>query len=275
MASKTWFITGISRGFGKALAEAALAKGDTVIGTTRDGTTSITDETGRLNVLPMDITYAASIPEIIKCAVNITGRLDVVVNNAGYGLLGSVEEASENEIEHLFDVNFHGTRRVVQAVLPYLRQQKSGHIVNITSIAGLAPSAGSGYYAAAKFAVEGMSQSLAQEIGPLGIKLTLVEPGAFRTDFLSEHSIRIRPLTIGDYAETAGKALAYLEKMAGEQAGDPARAADAIIHVVEASEPPLHLVLGPDAFRRTQEKHEQFAAELKRWKDVSLSTNFK
>ncbi|HBV2450155.1 TPA: SDR family NAD(P)-dependent oxidoreductase [Klebsiella pneumoniae] len=275
MASKIWFITGVSRGFGKALAEAALAKGDTVIGTTRDGTAPITDETGRLNVLPLDVTAAASIPSIIKRAADITGRLDVIVNNAGYGLLGSVEEASENDIEHLFDVNFHGTRRVVQAVLPYLRQQKSGHIVNITSIAGLAPSAGSGFYAAAKFAVEGLSQSLAQEVAPLGIKVTLVEPGAFRTDFLSEHSIRIKPLAIEDYAATAGQALTYLEKMAGTQAGDPQRAADAIIRAVEANEPPLHLVLGPDAFRRTREKQERFAIEIERWKDVSLSTNFK
>lgn len=275
MSSKIWFITGVSRGFGKALAEAALAKGDTVIGTTRDGTAPITDETGRLNVLPLDVTAAASIPSIIKRAADITGRLDVIVNNAGYGLLGSVEEASENDIEHLFDVNFHGTRRVVQAVLPYLRQQKSGHIVNITSIAGLAPSAGSGFYAAAKFAVEGLSQSLAQEVAPLGIKVTLVEPGAFRTDFLSEHSIRIKPLAIEDYAATAGQALTYLEKMAGTQAGDPQRAADAIIRAVEANEPPLHLVLGPDAFRRTREKQERFAIEIERWKDVSLSTNFK
>ncbi|CAB5285569.1 short-chain dehydrogenase/reductase SDR [Burkholderia multivorans] len=275
MGSKIWFITGVSRGFGKALAEAALAKGDTVIGTTRDGTAPITDETGRLNVLPLDVTAAASIPSIIKRAVDITGRLDVIVNNAGYGLLGSVEEASENDIEHLFDVNFHGTRRVVQAVLPYLRQQKSGHIVNITSIAGLAPSAGSGFYAATKFAVEGLSQSLAQEVAPLGIKVTLVEPGAFRTDFLSEHSIRIKPMAIEDYAATAGQALTYLEKMAGTQAGDPQRAADAIIRAVEANEPPLHLVLGPDAFRRTREKQERFAIEIERWKDVSLSTNFK
>ncbi|MEX3856470.1 oxidoreductase [Paraburkholderia sp. BR10923] len=274
MASKTWFITGVSRGFGKALADAVLAKGDIVVGTTRDGSVPFTDASGRLNVLSLDVTDAAMIPAVIKQAAEITGQLDVVVNNAGYGLLGSIEEASEQEIDHLFDVNFHGTRRVVQAVLPYLRQQKSGHIVNITSIAGLAPAAGSGFYAAAKFAVEGLSQSLAQEVAPLGIKVTLVEPGAFRTDFLSEHSIRIKPLAIQDYAATAGAALAYLEAMSGTQAGDPARAADAIVRAVEASEPLLHLVLGPDAFRRTQEKRERFAAELTRWKDVSLSTDF-
>jgi len=273
-ANKIWFITGVSRGFGKALTEALLADGDTVIGTTRDGAAPVSDRSGRLHTLALDVTDGSAVKSIVRDAHALHGRIDVVINNAGYGLLGAIEEAAEDQIAHMFDVNFHGTRRVVQAVLPYLRAQRSGHIVNVTSIAGLAPGAGSGFYAASKFAVEGMSQSLAQEVAPLGIKVTLVEPGAFRTDFLSEHSIRTRQVGITDYASTAGATLTALENMAGKQIGDPDRAARAIIKAVRASEPPLHLVLGSDAFRRTLEKQKRFAAELDAWKDVSLGTDY-
>jgi NAD(P)-dependent dehydrogenase (short-subunit alcohol dehydrogenase family) len=273
-ANKVWFITGISRGFGKALAEALLSGGDVVIGTTRDGKAPIEDATGRLHTLTLDVTNGDAIKAVVAQAHGLHGRIDVIVNNAGYGLLGSIEEAADDQIENLFSVNFHGTRRVVQAALPYLRKQRSGHIVNITSIAGLAPGAGSGFYAASKFAVEGLSQSLAQEVAPLGIKVTLVEPGAFRTDFLSEHSIRTRGVGVSDYEKTAGATMKALENMAGEQIGDPERAAAAIIEAVSSPEPPLHLVLGSDAFRRTIDKQTRFAAELERWKDVSLSTDF-
>ncbi|MFT3732370.1 MAG: oxidoreductase [Hyphomicrobium sp.] len=273
-SSKIWFITGISRGFGKSLAEALLADGESVIGTTRDGVPPIEDPTGKLHTLSLDVTDSAAVKTIIAEAHGFHGRLDVIVNNAGYGLLGSIEEATEDQIARMFDVNFHGTRRVVQAVLPYLRKQRFGHIVNITSIAGLAPGAGSGFYAASKFAVEGMSQSLAQEVAPLGIKVTLVEPGAFRTDFLSEHSIRTRPVGIADYVSTAGAALKALENMAGKQIGDPDRAAAAIIKAVQAQEPPLHLVLGSDAFRRTLDKQRRFATELDAWKETSLATDY-
>lgn len=274
MASKTWFITGVSRGFGKALTAAALARGDRVVGTTRDGVAPFADKSGRLTVLALDVTNEAAVARVVDKAVQLSGGLDVVVNNAGYGLLGSVEEASRADVADLFDVNFHGTRRVVQAVLPHLRQRRSGHIVNISSIAGIAPNAGSGFYAASKFAVEGMTQSLAQEVAPLGIKVTLVEPGAFRTDFLSDHSIRTDHVAIPEYKETAGAAVTALETVAGHQDGDPARAAAAIIKAVDAAEPPLHLVLGPDAFRRACAKQERFAADLDRWKETSLGTNF-
>ncbi len=272
--NKIWFITGISRGFGKAITEALLKEGDTVIGTTRDGAPPFDDETGRLHTLALDVTDSDAVPSAVAAAHALNGRLDVILNNAGYGLLGSIEEAAESEIAHMFDVNFHGTRRVVQAVLPYLRAQRSGHIVNITSIAGLAPGAASGFYAASKFAVEGMSQSLAREVAPLGIKVTLVEPGAFRTDFLSDHSIRTRKIAIADYDTTAGAALEALDNMAGKQIGDPDRAAAAIIKAVRAPEPPLHLVLGSDAYRRTLDVRTRFMAELETWKDVSLGTDY-
>lgn len=270
---RTWFITGVSRGFGKVLAERLLAEGATVIGTTRDGTAHLAPGKGTLKILPLEITDPRAIRDAIESAFGF-GRIDVLVNNAGYGLLSSVEEASEADIEHLFAVNFHGPRRIIQAALAHLRAQRAGHIVNITSIAGIAPAAGSGYYAAAKMALEGLSQSLARELAPLGIRVTLVEPGAFRTDFLSAHSIRQRAAELPDYAATAGAVHQRLAAMAGRQSGDPARAAEAIIAAVHAEQPPLHLVLGPDAYQRTREVLESFATELETWKRLSLGTDF-
>jgi NAD(P)-dependent dehydrogenase (short-subunit alcohol dehydrogenase family) len=269
---KIWLITGVSRGFGKVLVEHAAAHGDFVIGTTRDGKAAF--ESANVHVLPLEITDPVAIRATIARAHALHGRLDVVVNNAGYGLLGPVEAASEEDVEHLFAVNFHGTRRVVQAVLPYLRRQRSGHILNITSIAGLAPGAGSGFYAASKFAVEGFSQSLALEVAPLGIKVTLVEPGQFRTDFLSERSLRDRRSEIADYDSTAGATQQALEKAAGRQPGDPVKAAAAMFNIVREPRPPLHLVLGSDALRRTRDKQAQFSADLQRWESVSLGTDF-
>ena len=271
--SKVWFITGVSRGFGKVLAETLLSEGATVIGTTRSGSAEIAQRQGRLTILPLEVTDPRAVKQAVAAAFGL-GRVDVVVNNAGYGLLGSVEEATEEQVSHLFDVNFHGPRRVIQAALPFLRAQRSGHIVNITSIAGVAPAAGSGLYAAAKMAVEGMSQSLAREVAPLGIRVTLVEPGAFRTDFLSDHSIRRGGANLEDYAETAGAAQRRLATMAGRQPGDPARAAAAIIKAVRSASPPLHLVLGSDAYQRTREVLDAFCAELEAWKPVCLGTDF-
>ena len=270
---KVWFITGVSRGFGKALAQILLAEGATVIGTTRSGASPLAPDRGTLHLLPLELTDPAAIRRAVATAFGL-GPVDVIVNNAGYGLLSSVEEATEAQIEHLFEVNFHAPRRVIQAALPHLRAQGSGHIVNITSIAAVAPAAGSGYYAAAKMAVEGFSQSLAREVGPLGIRLTLVEPGAFRTDFLSEHSIRRGGSDLSAYAETAGAARRRLSEMAGRQPGDPARAAAAIIAAVQSDAPPLHLVLGPDAYARARQMLDAFSAELKAWRHATLGTDF-
>ena len=202
------------------------------------------------------------------------GRLDVIVNNAGYGLLGAIEEAGAAEVRRVFDVNFFGSLQVIQAALPFLRAQRRGHIVNISSIAGLAPLSGSGIYAATKFALEGLSESLAQEVGPLGIRVTLVEPGAFRTDFLSERSIRNAAGSIAAYAQTSGNTVRHLHEIAGKQPGNPILAARAIIEAVEAKEPPLHLVLGSDALRRARAKFQRLSEEVDRWERVSLSTDF-
>lgn len=271
---KIWFITGISRGFGRSLADALIARGDTVIGTTRTGSADIAKGKGRLEILALEVTDAQSVRKTVEAAFQLHGRVDVIVNNAGYGLLSSVEEATEEEIEHVFAVNFHGTRRVIQAALPRLRKQRSGHIVNITSMAAVAPNPGSGYYAAAKMAVEGMSQSLAKEVAPLGIRVTLVEPSAFRTDFLSDHSIRRSGGTLQDYAGTAGAARERLAAMAGKQPGDPARAAAAIIQAVDSSKPPLHLVLGSDAYHRTRQMLEAFSADVETWKAAAVGADY-
>jgi NAD(P)-dependent dehydrogenase (short-subunit alcohol dehydrogenase family) len=274
IAPKVWLITGISRGFGRSLADALIARGDIVIGTTRTGTADIPQGKGRLHVLALDVTDAQAVRRTVSAAYQLCGRIDVIVNNAGYGLLSSVEEAPDDEIERVFAVNFHGTRRVIQAALPHLRAQRSGHIVNITSMAGVAPNPGSGYYAAAKMAVEGLSQSLAREVAPLGIRVTLVEPSAFRTDFLSEHSIRRSASNLQDYAATAGAAHARLASMAGQQPGDPARAAAAIIQAVDSPHPPLHLVLGSDAYHRTRQMLDAFSAELEAWKVVAIGADY-
>lgn len=272
---KTWFITGVSRGLGKSLAEAALARGDTVLGTVREGTPALTTGSGILHVISLEITDAAAVKVVIDEAFAKHGPIDVLVNNAGYGLLGAIEDARENDTAHLFDVNVFGPLRLIQAALPHLRAQASGHIVNITSIAGRAPMASSGVYAAAKSAMEGLSQSLAQEVAPFGIKVTAVAPGGFRTDFLSDHSIRRSGKGSSDaYAETVGAALAHLDEIAGRQIGDPARAAAAIIAVVDANQPPLHLLLGSDALRRAREKLAAVTREIDAWETVTLGTDF-
>ncbi len=271
---KTWLITGISRGLGQALAQAALNRGDTVIGTVRGGAANLDAGTGRLHLLQLDIADKGAVETAVAQAFELGGRIDVIVNNAGYGLLGAIEEATDVELQRLFDVNVFGPFRLIRAALPRLRAQGSGHIVNITSIAGRAPMASSGAYAAAKSAMEGLSQSLAQEVAPLGIKVTAVAPGGFRTDFLSHHSIR-RSASVSDaYAGTVGKALAHLDEIAGKQIGDPARGAAAILAAVDAEAPPLHLLLGSDALRRAREKADAVIEEMDRWEDVSRGTDF-
>ncbi|TWB24607.1 NADP-dependent 3-hydroxy acid dehydrogenase YdfG [Nitrospirillum amazonense] len=270
---QVWFITGVSRGFGKELARTLLDQGQVVIGTTRDGQSDLPAD-GRLHVLPLDVTDAAQVKDTVAKAHALHGRLDVVVNNAGYGLLGAVEDGDTAATRHMFEVNFFGALAVMQASLPLMRARRAGHIVNITSIAGLAPGVGSGLYAASKFALEGVSLSLAQEVAPLGIGITLVEPGAFRTDFLTDHSLRLTGAPIADYAATAGAAVARLQALNGRQPGDPALAARAIVAAVRSPNPPLHLVLGTDAWNRVQARQEAFTANLADWRPVALSTDF-
>src|ERR1700722_18934619 len=269
-----WFITGISRGLGEALAEAALARGDLVVGTTRDGKSGIAAARGTLHVLPLEVSDALAIESTVAKAFQLAGGLDVIVNNAAYGLLGAIENASDAEVARLFDVNVFGTFRVIRAALPKLRAQGRGHIINITSIAGRAPMSGSGLYAATKSAVEGLSQSLAQEVAPFGIKVTVVAPGAFRTDFLSPHSIRKSAGAPDDYSESVGRTMSRLDAMAGKQLGDPARAAQALLAVVDAKQPPLQLLLGGAGLLRAREKIDAVIEEMDLWEEVTRSTDF-
>ena len=271
---KNWLITGVSRGIGKALAEAALARGDTVVGTVREGEPQIARGQGIFHCLTLEILDPKAIETTVLRAFELAGHLDVVVNNAGYGLLSPVEDVSDAEMARLFEVNVFGPLRVIRAALPRLRAQRSGHIINITSIAGRAPNAGSGVYAATKAALEGLSQSLSQEVGPLGIKVTAVAPGAFRTDFLSDHSIRKANSWSEGYAASAGKVIEYLGTMDGKQIGDPVRGALGILAAVDSDTPPLHLLLGSDALRRAREKLDDVIDEIDRWEQVTRSTDF-
>jgi NAD(P)-dependent dehydrogenase (short-subunit alcohol dehydrogenase family) len=270
--AKTWLITGMSRGFGKALAEAAMARGDMVIGTTRDGASPLTSD--RCRVVAMELTDPASVRAAVDSAFAIAGRIDVIVNNAGYGLLGALEDAAEDEVERLLAVDLLGPLRLIRAALPRLRAQQSGHILTISSFAGLVPQPGASIYAAAKAGVDAMHQSLAKEVAEHGIKVTVISPGAFRTDFLAENSIRRSHASSDAYDATVGAMMRMMDQGAGRQVGDPVRAATAIIAAVDAAEPPLQLVLGSSAWQRTRDLLDAKIAELETWKAVSASTDF-
>ncbi len=271
---KTWFITGVSRGLGRALAQAALDRGDTVIGTTRSGTSELHKAAGMLHVLALELTDPAAIERAVCDTFAIAGRIDVLVNNAGYGLLGPIEHASDAEVAQLFEVNLFAGFRLVRAALPRLRAQGSGHIVNITSVAGRAPIPSTGLYAAAKAAMEALSHALAQEVAPFGLHVTAVAPGTFRTDFFSDHSIRHTEREGTDsYDGTVGKAIAAFEAMSGHQIGNPDRAAAAILALVDNADPPRHLLLGSDALRRARDEIDAVTAEMDIWEAVTSSTD--
>jgi len=273
--TKRWFITGVSRGLGLSLAKAALARGDLVVGTVRAGKPPIDAAPDKLHVLTLDVTDGQAVARTVDEAFRLAGgRLDVVVNNAGYGLLGAVEDATDEDLQRLFATDVFGPFKVIRAALPKLRAQGDARILNITSIAGRAPGAGSGLYAAAKFALEGLTAALAQEVGPLGVKLTAVAPGAFRTDFLSSHSIQKSARRAEGYDATVGKATEAWSSMAGRQLGDPDRAALALLSIADAPEPPLHLLLGSDALKRASAKLEAVEAEIEQWKSLTVSTDF-
>jgi NAD(P)-dependent dehydrogenase (short-subunit alcohol dehydrogenase family) len=273
---KVWFITGASTGFGRILAEQALAKGDKVVATARKPE-QIADlqqqHPENALVVALDVTEDSAIEAAVDAAIQRFGRIDVLVNNAGYGLAGAIEEATEDEYMPVFETNVFGLIRVTRALLPHLRAQRSGHIVNLSSIGGLIGSPGWGYYNASKFAVEGFSEALAAELAPLGIYVTIVEPGPFRTDFLGRSGVEARQ-RIADYDATAGKTRQYFHDQAGKQPGDPEKAVAAIIAAVEASDPPKHLVLGKIAFNRMSTRLDGWKLELEAWKQLSLGADF-
>jgi NAD(P)-dependent dehydrogenase (short-subunit alcohol dehydrogenase family) len=271
---RTWFITGVSRGLGRAIAQAALIEGDTVIGTVRDTAPDLASGPGKLHVVTLDLTDGEAVDRAMSQAFARAGKIDVIVNNAGYGLLGALEKATDAEARRLFEVDVFAPIRIIRAALPYLRAQRSGHIINVTSIAGHAPVPGSALYAAAKYALEGLSASLAQEVRPFGVKVTAVAPGAFRTDFLSSHSIRKSDAEDAAYAPSVGRIMSGFDAMAGNQIGDPDRAARAILDLVRAEQSPVHLLLGTDALRRAREKVDAVIEEMERWEEVTRGTDF-
>lgn len=274
--SRVWFITGSSTGFGRALVDAVLAHGDQVVATARDRAKVAHYEEHypeQALSLSLDVTNFASVRSAVDVTIKRFGRIDVLVNNAGYGLFGAIEELDDADIRKLFDTNVFGTIHVTQAVLPHMRQAKHGHIINLSSVGGFAASIGFGGYNASKFAVEGFSEALAGEVSPLGIKVTIIEPGAFRTDFAGR-SLRWSKRVIKDYVESSGRKRQEIIKLNGQQPGNPVRAAAAIIQVVEAYQPPLRLVLGTDALQRIRAKLSSVSEELIVWEETILNTGF-
>jgi NAD(P)-dependent dehydrogenase (short-subunit alcohol dehydrogenase family) len=274
--ARTWLITGTSQGFGQSLVRAALARGDRVVATSRDPdkvTAAFPDAGNRLHATPMDLRDPASIQGVVDSAIGRFGQIDVLVNNAGHGMLGAVEEVSQTEIQNVFEINVFGLLRVTRAVLPDMRRRRSGRIVNLSSIGGLIGIAGWGIYNATKFAVEGLSEALALELAPLGIAVTIVEPGPFRTDFLGG-SLAMTPSRFPEYEQTAGKTRAYQQQNNGRQAGDPERGAQAIVDAVTGPNPPLHLLLGAMAFQRAKDKLAAMRAEFEKWREATLATDF-
>jgi len=276
MTSPVWFITGCSSGFGHELAKLVLARGWRAIVTARDKVRVadlVRGAEDRALALDLDITDARQIAAAVAAAEQRFGGIDVLVNNAGYGYLSSVEEGDDAEIRAQFDANVFGLFALTRAVLPGMRTRHSGHVINITSVAGFVGFPGSGYYAASKHAVEGWSDALAAEVKPLGIKVTCVEPGPFRTEWAGR-SMRQTPNRIAAYAETAGVRLKGTADISGKQPGDPARAAEAMIRITEVENPPRHLVLGAFGIDAVTAKLKASLAEIEQWRDTGLATDF-
>jgi NAD(P)-dependent dehydrogenase (short-subunit alcohol dehydrogenase family) len=271
-----WFITGASRGFGAEIVEKALAAGHQVVATARDPRAIVErfpDAGDRLVAVAVDVTDEAQIAAAVDAGKRQFGRIDVVVNNAGRGLLGAVEEASDAAARAVYDANVFGSLNVIRAVLPTLRAQRSGHIINLSSIGGFVGSPGWGIYCSTKFAVEGFSESLYHELAPLGIRVTIVEPGYFRTDFLDASSLHTEATIIDDYADTAGAMRAIAADVNHAQPGDPTKAAVAIVDIASSAEPPLRIQLGRDSFDAISNKLEFVAQEQHTWREVSISTD--
>jgi NAD(P)-dependent dehydrogenase (short-subunit alcohol dehydrogenase family) len=276
VSMSTWLITGCSTGLGRALAGAVISSGHNAVVTARD-VARVADlaETAPEHVLAaaLDVTSPEQVASAVRGAEERFGSIDVLVNNAGYGYRAAVEEGDDADVRTLFDTHLFGTVAMIKAVLPGMRARRCGAIVNISSIGATVTPVGSGYYAAAKAAVEGISGALRGELAPLGISVTIVEPGAFRTDFAGR-SLTQSASVIADYADTAGKRRKENDTMDGTQAGDPAKAAAAIIRAVESSQPPAFLLLGPDALAMYRYIADARAGEIAEWEKLTISTDF-
>ena len=274
--SPVWFVTGCSTGFGREFVRAALAHGFRVVATARNPkklNELTAGHEGLAKALALDVTNAAQIKQAVSEAERAFGRIDVLVNNAGYGYMAAVEEGEEKDIRAIFETNFFGVAAMIRAVLPGMRARRHGYVVNIASVGGIVGFAGSGYYAATKFAVEGLSESLAQEVEPLGIHVLVVEPGPFRTDWAGR-SLKQSPNVIGDYEDSAGKHRREIAEHNGKQAGDPARAAETVIKALQSPTPPRHLVLGRAGVDNVENQLRSMLQEVDLWRAASLGADY-
>jgi NAD(P)-dependent dehydrogenase (short-subunit alcohol dehydrogenase family) len=269
---RVWLITGASSGFGRAIAEAALARGDAVVATARrtDGLDDLAPGE-RVHVLPLDVTDAAQREAVVAEALERFGRIDVLVNNAGRTQVGAVEETTEEELRALFDLHFFAPAALTRAVLPHMRRQGSGAIVQMSSVGGQVTAPGFGAYCATKFALEGMTETLRDEVAGFGIHTLIVEPGAFRTG-LFRPGAAYESAEMQEYADTVGPTREYVRNNDGAQPGDPVKAAAAIIGALDAEEPPLRLVLGEDAIGNIEQRQQALAAELDAWRELGRAT---
>jgi len=273
---KVWFITGASKGLGLSLVNQLLKAGQSVAATSRnidELKKAVNTDTGKFLPLAVNLADEQSVEDAIKATIAKFERIDVVINNAGYGIGGSIEELTDAETRNSFDVNVFGTLNVIRKASPYLRAQRSGHIINIASIAGIAGATGWAVYAAAKSAVIALSEVSAEDLKEFGVKVTVVAPGAFRTSFLTTDSLILAANPIAEYEEVRAVHSKYL-KMDGQQVGDPEKAAAAMISLASMPNPPVNLLLGNDAFQRANSKIEALTKEFKDWKAITISTDF-
>jgi NAD(P)-dependent dehydrogenase (short-subunit alcohol dehydrogenase family) len=271
-----WLITGVSSGLGAALARAALARGDRVAGTVRTAADLAAFEAlapGRAQGFLADMADEASVRAAVDGAEAALGGLDVLVGNAGYGLVGAVEETSAAEMRAQFEVNVFGPVAAIQAALPHFRRRGRGHVITVTSVSGVAVWAGTGVYCGSKHALDAIARTLAQEVGPLGIKVTNIEPGGMRTDYAGR-SMVFTKANIADYDGTAHNSRRIMAEHAGHEPGDPAKVAQAILAVADADDPPLQLLLGADAVLYATQQMSAFQAEMGKWVKLTLSTGF-
>ncbi|AMK19924.1 MULTISPECIES: oxidoreductase [Sphingobium] len=274
--TKTWFITGAARGIGASIARAAYAAGEQVVATARDVATlkaALGAENERLHFVQLDVTRSDQATAAVGAAMERFGRIDVLVNNAGYGHLGIFEEFSEQDIEQQFETNTFGVFRMCRAVLPIMRAQRSGYVVNISSIAGIAGGPGGSIYCASKHAVEGFSEALAGEVQPFGISVTIIEPGFFRTDFMSGKSLRFPTDALADYADINAAHREFYARNDGNQPGDPDRLAQIILQFAASDEPPLRFAAGGDAVEVILAKAASLGSNARALEELSRSTS--
>jgi NAD(P)-dependent dehydrogenase (short-subunit alcohol dehydrogenase family) len=273
---RVWFVTGASRGLGALIARAALDDGNAVVAAGRN-VEAIVERLGESPALlpvALDVTSEAQAKAAVEAAVAKFGRIDVLINNAGFGLLAAVEESSDADVRRMYDTNVFGLLNVTRAVLPVMRKQRGGHVMNMSSIGGYRAAAGFGVYSSTKFAVEGITEALHAELKPLGIHATVVEPGYFRTDFLDASSLLVGKEIIDDYDATSGNVRRFAAGMNHSQPGDPEKLATALVTLADAQTPPLRLALGTDTLKAIAEKNAYVAAETESWKALSSSTDF-